>query len=544
MPPKIDNEAFAWIGEQMEPPAPRPPPKEGKPWMPRQTRAQRELFDSTEKAVLCWGPKGGAKSYGCVEKLVKHCYRNRNALAMILVTVQNMAVKGGSWDILTNEVLPKWRDGNPDPTDPTRERRTDEGMGLVYTDVKYDANHCPFIWIQNKYGSWSMITVMSCPHANQLRLRIRGVAPSMIFLDEATSCSGHEYYESAAAQLGRRPQVEDPQQFIAATNPEDPDHWVFLKWFIEPYDEATGAKDPAFRDIFFPAEDNKVNLPPGYLEGLVSVYGKNATEAARMIGGEWVSAPSGDAIFAGLFSVITHVRPLNEQMQPHKDEWLEPNPAYPMILGIDPGSVYNSFIFLQRLPMKERFPWVVFDEVVILRKRISFGKLIPAVMRRIRFWRDTVGAEMPMVWISDENAFNVFRANTGSFDNLEIEKAYEMNRAALNLEPMRMRPCPKFNGSVDARLTLMESALAEEQIIVSSRCVRVRQMLEKLECEKQKPGAPFDPKLARTPRRSDHIHVFDGATYPMLAAATKPSLLVPPRKGGGSTLISVGSRAA
>jgi hypothetical protein len=90
----------------------------------------------------------------------------------------------------------------------------------------------------------------------------------------------------------------------------------------------------------------------------------------------------------------------------------------------------------------------------------------------------------------------------------------------------------------------METALSEEQIIVSSRCVKMRQMFERLETEKQKPGAPFDPKLARTPRRSDHLHVFDAATYPVLAAATKPSLLVPPKRSGGSTLISVGHQAA
>lgn len=544
MPPKIDNEIFEWLGDQISPPPP-PPPITNKKWMPRQTPKQRELFDSTEKSILCWGPKGGAKSYGCVEKLVKHCYRNRNALALILVTVQNMAVKGGSWDILTNEVLPKWRDGNPDPKDKTGQTRTDEGMGLHYSEVKYDANHCPFIWIQNRYGGWSMITVMSCPHANQLRLRIRGVAPSMIFLDEATSCSSHEYYESAAAQLGRRPQVEDPQQFLAATNPEDPDHWVFLKWFIEPYDEATGVKDPSFRDIYFPAEDNKVNLPEGYLEGLKSIYGKNVTEAARMIGGEWVSAPSGDALFKDLFNVQFHVRPLDEKGRPSVSEWLRPSGKHTMIIGVDPGSVYNAFIFMQWLPIGGVFKWLIFDEVVLLRKKANYHQMIPALMRRIRWWRSTVGAEMPQVWISDENAFNVYRAASGSYDATEINKIYEAHRndPDIMLEPMKIRACPKWAGSVEARLRIEQTALAQDEIVVSSRCTHVRKMYEQLECEKQKPGAPFDPKLATTPRRSDHLHVFDAGSYPKLAAATKPSLLVPMKQGGGSTLISVGHAA-
>lgn len=536
--PRIDNEVFEWLGEQLEPPPP-PPPVTNKKWMPRQTPAQRLLFLAKEKYILCWGPKGGAKTYGAMDKLIQHCYDNKNALALILVRVQNMAVKGGSWDKLISEVLPRWRDGNR-----TRDgKKTDEGLGLHYSDVKFDANHCPFIWIQNRHGGWSMVTVMSCPHANQLRQRIRGVEPSIVFLDEATSCDTPEYFESVAAQLGRRPQVQGVQQFIAATNPEDPDHWVYLKWFVEPFNPDTGEKDRNFRDIPFPAEDNRENLQEGYLEGLVSVYGKNATEAARMIGGEWVSAPSGEALFKDLFSVAVHVRPLDASFRPSTTEWLLPDPGYPMILGIDPGSVYNAFIFMQWLPMDGIFKWMYFDEVVLLRKRVKYPDLIPIVMRRIRFWRDAVGHEIPQVWISDDTAVNVYRAATGTFDALEIQKIYEINRAKYNLEPMRIRPCPKFQGSVEARLRIEQTALAQDEIIVSSRCTHVRQMYERLECERQKPGVAFDPKLATTPRRSDHLHVFDAASYPKLAAATRPTLLQPMRTSAGSSLISVSHAA-
>jgi hypothetical protein len=551
MRPKIDNSAFEWLGEQLEPPPP-PRPVKNRKWMPRQTPKQRELFLANERYILCHGPKGGSKSYGVLDKLVQHCYDNRNALAMILVVVQNMAVKGGAWDKLINEVLPRWKDGNTEPLNvlkdgkwvpnPKAGEKMDDGLGLHYSDVKYDQNHYPFIWIQNKHGGWSMIAVLSCPNPNQLRLRIRGVEPSMVFLDEATSTAGPEYFEAVAAQLGRRPQVEGQQQFIAATNPEDPDHWVFLKWFIEPFDDETGLVkiDRNFRDIYFPAEDNAENLQIGYLENLKSVYGKNATEAARMIGGEWVASPSGEALLASLYNPTIHVRPLDENSRPHRNEWLQPYPGYPMLIGLDPGAVYNAFVFMQRLPLGGIMRWLIFDEVVLLRKRVSYLKLVPVVMRRIRFWRDTAGAELPMVWISDDSALNVFRpGSAGGFDAADIQKVYEARRAEeeFRLEAMRIRGCPKFGGSVEARITILQTALAEDQVIVSSRCTHVQRMFEKLECEKQKPGAPFDPKLAVTPRRSDHLHVFDATTYPMLAAATKPSLLIPAQSGGGGTTL-------
>ena len=521
---KIDAAAFEALGELITPP---PPPSKVKDedWWPRQTPAQRKLFLADQKSLLIWGPKGGAKSYGAGDKLVKHCYENRNAFGLIIVKVQNMAVKGGAWDKLITEVLPRWRDGNRDRDG----NKQDEGMGLHYSEVKFDANHCPYIWIQNQHGGWSMISVMSCPHANQLRQRIRGVEPSIVLVDELTSCESVEYFESVAAQLGRRPQVEGPQQFIGACNPEDPDHWVFLKWFIEPYDEETGKKDPNFHDIFFPAEENRENLQPGYLEGLASIYGRNATEAARMIGGEWVAMPSGESLFGDLFNIVTHVRPLDENLKPSTTERLMPNPNYTMILGIDPGSVYNAFIFMQRLPIDGKMRWLTFDEIVLLRKKIKYDDLIPAVMRRIRWWRDTVGVEMPMVWLADEAAFNVFRASHGSYDSLIIDRIYEANRERYNLEPNKIKPASKYGGSVEARIIIEQTALSNEEIIVSAACPRVRLMYQQLESEKQKNGAPFDPKLAVTPRRSDHIHVFDAASYPKLTMSVEPSRLIPSR---------------
>jgi hypothetical protein len=533
MPPKIDNEVFEWLGEQLEPPPP-PPPVKNKKWMPRQTPAQRKLWNAKQKSVLCWGPKGGSKSFGAGDKMAKHCYDNRNALVLILVRVQNMAVKGGVWDKLITEVLPRWKDGNRD-----REGRLlDEGLGLHYSEVKFDANHCPFIWIQNKFGGWSMITVMSCPHANQLRQRIRGVEPSMVFVDELTSCDSVEYFESVAAQLGRRPQVTDPQQFIGACNPEDPDHWVFKKWFEEPFDDETGEKDPNFHDIFFPAEENRENLQPGYLEGLASVYGKNATEAARMIGGEWVSAPSGESIFQEVFSVMSHVRPLDEQGRPSKTEWLMPHKGHPMIIGIDSGIVHHAFIFMQRLPVDGKMKWLIFDEVVLLRRKLTYATIMPIVMRRIRWWFDTVGEDLPMVWISDDSAMKFFRPGAGTYDSLDMEREYAAYRSKVHLPPIKIKAAPKFSGSVEASIRIEQTAMAEDALVVSARCTKVIAMYNRLECEKQKQGQPFDPKLASTPRRSDHLHVFAAGAYPKLTASIQPSLLIP-RKEGTQTLISV-----
>lgn len=536
---KIDLGAFEALGEIIEPPPPQEAVGPPRKWKPRMTPKQEELFNCKKKYVLCWGPKGGSKSFGVSNLCVKHAWENENALVLIMVRVQNMAVKGGAWDILINEVLPRWRDGNMD-----REgNKLDEGFGLVYTDVKYDQNHCPYVWILNRYGKWSMISLMSCPHANQLRDRIKSVVPSMVFLDEVTSCDDVIYFQSPAAQLGRRPRVKGIQQFIGATNPEDPEHWAFKRWFIDPYQDEDGnpcEKDEDFHDIFFPAEDNKSNLPPGYLEGLKAVYGKNATEALRMIGGQWVSVPSGDSLFLEVYNEALHVRPLQEDSSiPDEGRFIIPSPDHPIIVGVDSGLVHHAFVFLQRLPIDNRMRWLVFDEVVLLRRKLTYGAIMPVVMRRIRWWRDLVRAEMPMIWISDDSAFNMFRPGQGTYDSLDMERAWNAQRQLHRMEKIKILPAPKFSGSVEACIRIEQTALADEEIIISSRCKKVRAMYNRLESEKQKPGEPFDPKKGSTPRRSDHLHVFAAGVYPKLAASLKPSIIIP-RKEGDQHFGSVG----
>src|SRR4051812_30999304 len=183
---KLPQHAFEVLGEMLRPPPP-PPPTKGKDFMPSLTPTQIKLFFDEARYILSWSEKGSGKTVGSLHKLVKHCYDNRNALALILVRVKSMANKGGAWDKLQSWVLPEWQ----------------QGLGLNYTEVKMDPQHNEFIWIQNQYGGWSMCVVISAPHANQLRDRIRGYEPSFVFADEMTSMDSDIYFTSVAAQIGR-----------------------------------------------------------------------------------------------------------------------------------------------------------------------------------------------------------------------------------------------------------------------------------------------------------------------------------------------------
>jgi hypothetical protein len=520
---KINDNAYDVLGDMLSnPPAPAKPKAGYKHWEPRLTEPQRELYYDESKFILCWGEKGGAKTWGILNKLVNHLYENQNALAIIGVRVRSMANKGGAWDKLTTFILPEWG----------------KGRNLTYSDVQRDSQHNELIWVQNRFGTWCCVVLISCPNASQLKDRMPGYEPSFVFWDELTKCDSKEYFTAPAIQLGRRPGPKGNQQYVAACNPEGESHWVYQTWFVEPYDVVTAEKDQDFKEIYFPVATNISNLRKGYLESLAKIYRHDSIGAARMIKGEWIDRPSGEALFADIFNIVLHVQPLDDNQQPNRHRRLEPVVDYPIIIGLDPGAVYNAFIFSQWLPIADERTWMFFDEAVTIRRRVNYREFVPIIQRKVQFWRqraaersgrDILKVNMPQVWISDNSAFNQYRpgGQAGSFDVLDLERIYEANRAKYSLEPLKIKQCPKPPGSVITRVQLLQNALGDGRVIVSSWCNKVIACMNKLEGTPTEEGEAPDPEKLLTPKRSDYVHTFDGMTYPMLMAALKPTALTP-----------------
>ena len=537
MPLKVDDGALERLRDLIDP----PPPNTGrnielsKPWSPSLGPTQQIIFDSVAKNILAYGEKGSGKTFGLLHKLVRHCYENQNALAVILVPVRSMATKGGAWDKLQNQILPEWK----------------EGLGIQTTDVVKDSQHNEFFWIENRFGGWSQVVLMSAPHAGQLRLRIRGLEPSFVLVDELTSCDARDYWQAVAAQVGRRPGIAGVQQYTAACNPEGPSHWVYKVFFEECFSDITGEWDADFARFHVPIGENKMNLPPGYVEGLIKAYQNDPIEAARMLGGEWIDRPSADALFKDIWNERIHVYPAPDKVT----ERILPNPAYPVIVGMDPGNTNNAFIFMQRLPVKVDvgvvLKWVVFDEIVHTKRRLDYKVLMPAVIRRWHFWNCAVfggtrpefqGKFLKVVWISDTSAFNQFRAAGGSFDVLAIERAARFECLLHNLPPPRVRPTVKFKNSRVVRVKLLMDALGADEVVVSAGCLKLRAALNLVEAEPAKAGEPYDPDRAMTPRKSQHVHPLDAFTYPMLTAATQPALLAASSDERGVSIVPIGTR--
>jgi len=521
MPPKIDASVFEDLGRLIdaeENPVDSTPRPEFRPLL---GKAQGEAYDSDAKYLLLYGERYSGKSHlGGGYKLVKHLWRNFNALAIILVGVKSQATQGGIWSKLQTMILPEWRDG----------------QGLEFTEVKYDMQKNPYIDVSNKFGGWSRVVLISAPFPELLRKRIRGYEASYLFVDEITTLESTIYFTAVVQQVGRCKGITDVQQYVAACNPEGPSHWVYQNWWVKPLDD-NGDYDPRYRTIHLPSAENPDQTLEfhEYMQTVRDATKGDAIEEARMLRGEWIDRPSGAAIFKDYY--IPQIHKIGEGRKR-----LLPLANYPIIIGYDLGAANNAITFLQQIPTEKRLLWMVFDEMIETNRKIGYDVLVLALMRRMAWWQRRMDATFTFSHISDNSAFNQFRPgnNGGSYDVMDVERESRKHAERIGVPPIRMVPAPKFHGSVEARVRLLMNLLQREEIVFSSACTKTLDVLQKLESEKQKEGAAYDASLAFSPKRSQYLHPFDSLTYPILTYDVRRARII---TGEGETqdIIKIGS---
>ncbi|MBL19355.1 MAG: hypothetical protein CMC82_05965 [Flavobacteriaceae bacterium] len=483
---KILIEKFAPEQQQNE--------SDAKPWIPSLSPTQRKIFDDPAKYILAYGERGSGKTFSLGgHKLVRHAYENFNALALIIVGVRSQATLGGVWHKLQIEILPEWV----------------EGIGLSHTDERQDTQKNLYIDIENRFGGHSRVVLISVPYGAFIKDRIKGFEPSLVFVDELTNLDTQDYFNAVVQQLGRRQGIHGPQQYLAACNPDGKSHWVYKRFFEEPWKEVDGEtvwnKDYSLYHV--PIKENEKNLPPGYYDRIMEAVKGDPIEEARMVRGEWIDRPAGDAIFGPYYNKNLH------EVGDAK-RGIVPNPDFPILLGWDPGSVNNAIIFMQALSGVDGVIWTVFDEFVTINKKLPYTTIVPLVMRKMASWNRRCGHKFKFNHISDNSAFNQFRAKTGSYDVKDIEDISKSKAETFDLPIIRMQACPKFAGSVESRVRLTIGKLQNDQFMVSSQCTSITRMFRNLISEKQ--GKTYDPNISFKPKRSTYIHAFDAMSYVFL----------------------------
>lgn len=469
-------------------------------WIPSLSLTQRKIFDDPAKYILAYGERGSGKTF-CLggHKIVRHLYENFNALALIIVGVRSQATLGGVWHKLQVEILPEWVDG----------------IGINHTTERQDTQKNLYMDVENRFGGWSRVVLISIPYGAFIKDRIKGFEPSIVFVDELTNLDTADYFNAVVQQLGRRQGIHGPQQYLAACNPDGPSHWVYKRFFEEPFNNLHNKWNNDYSKYHIPISENEKNLPPGYYDRIMEAVKTDPIEEARMVRGEWVDRPAGDAIFGPYFNKGLHV-------VGDSKEGILPNTDYPIICGWDPGSVNNAIIFMQCLVGSDKMVWTVFDEFVTINKKLPYTTLIPLVMRKMAYWNKKMEHKFRFIHISDNSAFNQFRAKTGSYDVRDIEEISRDKADTFKLEPIRMKAAPKFSGSVESRVRLTIANLQSDQIMVSAQCTKIIKMFQNLISEK--PGKHYDPNIAFKPKRSVYIHPFDAMSYPIIHYNSMPMI--------------------
>jgi hypothetical protein len=443
--------------------------------------AQTEIFHCPARHILGYGEKGSGKTGGFLQKMVRHCYENSGALALVITPTLRVGREGVVCD-LEDWALPQWRDG----------------IGLKYSEVTQDPQTKDrSIKVGAMNGGTSKILQMSIQYPRQVESRVKAMSPSFVLMDELTQCRSRNYFEFIAAQVGRRRNIKGPQQYCAACNPEGPSHWVYKVFFEECVDPETGVRDPRYKVFHVPIKENAHNLPPGYIDNLNSIF-RDPITRRRLMNGEWVDRPSGEAIFRGFFNQDIHVRG-----DPVVGTGITPIPGFPCTIGYDTGPKNFCATFMQMLPIKDESLWVAFDEINYVGQYRNYKLIAPEVVERMEFWSKVVGAPLTWEHIADRSAMTVIDKH-GSTDALDLER--------LSRGRIRFKSPTKYANSVTVRVRLVMSALESERLLISARCVKLIDMFHQLVGKNSK-SDEFDASAGMKPRRSIHLHPFDSLSY-------------------------------
>lgn len=445
---------------------------------PNLNPVQEQAYDDIARYSLFHGERGSGKSIVALHKLLSHCVNTRNALALLIILVKRGAEEGGAWHKLLVDVLPKWK----------------AGCGIEWEGPKTNTAKDTFIWITNRFGGWSRVVLLSMPVDSFVKDRVKGMEPSFVMVDEAQTLESDAYFKYIIQQVFRRPNAPH-QQVVYCANPDGPSHWLYKRFFEMPVTDNDGNPkpwDPDYAVYHIPISENIQNLPPGYYESLLEACRDDETERMRMIEGLWVDAPEGDALFGDEFIEAKHM--MGDLAH---NQGILPVAGFPIQLSYDLGAAHSSITFEQFVATKERLIWIVFDEIITTDRYTPYPVLVPRIVQRMDYWIERSKSPFRFEHISDNSAFNQFRAATGSFDFQDVE--------ALSNKRIKMWECPKGPGSVETRVRQTKEKLNDGALIVSRTCPRTKEMFLKLPSSKDSHMKPQNP--------SRYLHPFDSMTY-------------------------------
>lgn len=501
-------------------------------WKPRLNPTQELAFNDSSDVVALYSEKFSGKSLTAEHCITRHLYSEWNAFFIVLGN--NMAaLKEGVGEDMTTLVLPTWSEGNREPPyiydsfgilvpNPKAGQLMDEGLGLEWEPWKMDpVSKNLYMRVRNRFGGWSRIRMMAVPFGKQVEARIKGPAPSGVYLEEATDVDGKEYYTYPAMQLYRRRDIVGPQQFFLSCNPKKPS-WVYdWLWGDCKVPKAEGrewpkdriepgiVRDKSIAVYYIPYSENRHNVNQKNREILEATLRNNTAMRDRLIGGLWTEVPSGDALFKDSFKEADHIHGKKLKGSGSGYYGITPLNTHPIIIGYDTGQVHVGISFLQCIETADGPFWIVFDELCFYGKKVKTQRLTRGLLVKMSYWCRRMNHTFDFIHVADEEAVSAFKPESGSTTAREIQdEAKEMIKLPQfsMLKAPRLSGCPKPPGSKAKRGELVAGLLDDQMLAVSSACDWHRQMFMHLI---QDPDKPMEAV------RGKYIHTYDSMSYPI-----------------------------
>lgn len=496
------------------PPDNPPPPTSPDGWAPKLNPTQQKVFDDRAAHILMYGEKYSGKGIGGLMSLIRHCYEEEDALALMFAPALRTGNEGVMADLVW--ALDIWKNGNW--VDKKMEARLDSGMGLEYTQPSMDPKtKDTVLYIGNQWNGWGKVMLVSIPYGAVVEKRMRGMSPSFVYIDEITKLDGREYFTYIALQIGRKRGIRGPQQYLASCNPEGPSHWLYKIFFVDCIDKETGARKPRYSVYHIPSSENEHNAPDDYLEKVKEVC-VDEFDYRRLVLGEWVDRPSGEAIFRDYFVPEIHVRPTLGTDEHRRGYGLMPTAGFPILMGWDMGPANFCIAFMQMVVVLGGIvKWKVFSEFNRVGMKSPDTVVLPMILRMMDYWQTKLGSQAKFIHLAETAAFTIMRPD-GSYDARRIQ---ELSKNRIRFR----RAIPEGMGkhSVPGRVTLIRSLFLDETLFISAACPKTIESCRLLESEKVAEGK-YDPNKGLMPQRSIYIHPFDAMSYPPFAFSVNPTM--------------------
>lgn len=449
-------------------------------WLPTMSPAQLKIFNNTAVYQLVSGPVMSGKTWGVLQKVVRHLFDTPGAMVAMVAKTVKSAKHGGSYGILINTIIPEW-----------------ERAGIIgeTPDIKfgyYDKDSTPRLAgdtrtnhfaLRNRYGGKSEFFLFSMDYDEAVSEKFKNTSFSCFYFVELTNfgdnAGGYDIWRTTSNRL-RMPHLTPEQHlWIADTNPsEDGVDNVWYRLFydkhgFDPVEDRWTIDNLSVTEVMI--EDNPW-LTATQISKIKAENRHDPSLYARNVLGRWEARQSAGH-FGDTFTFNVHVR--GDTSKPNREDHeiiVPPESCTELLGGWDTGDLNNSFHLACKRPVGDTYAYDYIDRVGSIGHKVSLQDFVEAVMDRLAYWSEFVRSEYGTKAIkfkhwSDSSAFSF---NAG-LNGTEAKLIYTLSGGEIVLMAV-----DKPKGSVRKRVETWRRLMFENRIFFSAQLTQTIKMVRNL----------------------------------------------------------------